>query len=242
MSAVAELDPRLSIGGNHPPKDLTPFEQSRDEIDGLFEEAGHWLDGSGVNSPEEEDGVEKLLDALRKAKKAADTCRKIENEPFDKGKAEVQARYNPILSKADMAADVCKKALAPYRQRIADEKAAIAEEARKAADEKRRAAEVALRSSQVADLAGRAEAEALLADAKKAERTASKADKAATTGTGLRTTYRTELTDASAAARHYWAARRLHMESFLLQLAKSDVSTGSRSIPGFTITEEKVAI
>lgn len=241
MNKVIALDPRLTAGHNNPPEP-TPFEQASSEIEGLFEEAQHWLDGSGVNTAEEEAAVEKLLDLLRKAEKAADTSRKVENEPFDKGKAEVQARYNPILARAKLAADACKKALAPYRQRIADEKAKAAEIARQEADAKRKAAEEALRGSQVDDLAKRAAAEELVKAAKKAETLANRSDKAATTGLGLRTVWKTELTDANAAARHYWVARRLHMEAFLLDLAKSDVSTGSREIPGFTITSEKVAI
>ena len=53
----------------------------------------NWLDGEPIASAEQADKVSLLLDMIRKAEKAADESRVKENEPFDLGKAEVQARY-----------------------------------------------------------------------------------------------------------------------------------------------------
>ena len=50
------------------------------------------------------------------------------------------------------------------------------------------------------------------------------------------------MTDAREAARHYWVARKSDLEAIMLEWAKSDVGRGIRSIPGFTITEEKVPV
>lgn len=240
MNILVTSGPLHGAGHNNPPK--TPFEIASGEIDALFEEAQHWLDGSGVNTPAEESNVDELLNMLRTAEKSADAARKTENEPFDKGKAEVQARYNPILAKAKLAQDACKKALAPYRQKIADEKASAAEKLRLEAEAKRKAAEEALRSSQVTDLAQRAAAEDLLKDAQKADRAASKAGKAATTGLGLRTTYRTAITDQTAFARYVWANHQSDLADFLADLAPKLVARGLREMPGVSVTEEKVAV
>lgn len=246
MNDTATLDPRLSIGGNNPPEP-TPFELSRDEIDGLFMEAKNWLDGEGIKSQADADAVSKLLDLLRKAKSVADERRKTEAKPFDDGKAEVQARYNPLIQdkkgKVDLAADACKKALTPWLQKIDDEKRAAAEALRKEAEAKAAAAQAAIRAANVTDLSARADAEWMLDQAKIAEDVAKKAeaDKAQAKGgsraIGLRTSYAPVLTDAREAARHYWVERRDEMEAFLLDLARRDVRAGKHTIPGFEIQE-----
>lgn len=251
MSDIVELDPRLSIGGNNPPEP-TPFEVSRDEIEGLFTEASNWLDGSGVNSQTDADAVSKLLDMLRKAKSAADERRKAEAKPFDDGKAEVQARYNPLIQdkkgKADLAMDACKKALTPWLQKIEDEKRAAAAALRKEAEEKARKAEEAVRAAAPGDLGSRADAEWMIDQAEQAASMARRAEKEKASAKGgaraisLRSFFKPVIVDSREAARHYWIDRREEMEAFLLRLAESDVSAGKRVIPGFTIEEIRSAV
>ena len=119
----------------------------------------------------EADAIGTLLDMARKAKKQADGARKAEAEPFDQGKAEVQARYKPILDRCDLIASAAKKALAPFlaaqerAKREAEEKArAEAEAARKAAQEafataasleEQEAAEAAAEAAKDADIRAR---------------------------------------------------------------------------------------
>ena len=222
-------------------KNMTPFDAAKLAVDDLFDEAEVWLNGDGIASQGEAEAVETLLDLARKAKKEADESRKVENEPFDTGKAEVQARYNPVLKRADMIADTCKKVLQPWRDKVAVEKAAIAEQARREAEDIRHKAEEAMRAS-AGNITARADAEELLSSAKLAEKDAKKADKQATTGLGLRTTYRAELKDPAKAAEHYWTARRGDFQAFLQDLAGQDVRKGIRAIPGFDVIEEKTAV
>lgn len=246
-----ETNPRAVIGDNNPPEP-TPFELSRDEIDGLFMEATNWLDGEGVKSQADADAISRLLDMLRKAKSAADERRKIEAKPFDDGKAEVQARYNPLIQekkgKADLAMDACKKALTPWLAKLEAEKRAVAEAARKEAEEKAAAAQAAIRAANVIDLQARADAERLIEEAKKAEAAAKRAEndkahaKGGTRAIGLRSTYTPVLTDAREAARHYWIERRPEMEAFFLELATADVRAGKKMIPGFRIDENREAV
>jgi len=236
-----------TIGHNNPPEP-TPFERAEAQIIALFDEAKNWLDGEGITSQAQADDVSKLLDMIRKAKKAADEARAEEKRPYDEAAKEVQERYKPLLTRCDLAADAAKKALAPYLAKIEAEKRAKAEAARREAEEKARAAQEAIRAAALTDLAAREKAEALIQDAKKADAAAKRAenDKAHAKGgsraVGLRTTYRPVMTDGREAARHYWIERRADVEAFFLSLAEKDVNAGKRSIPGFEIIEEKVAV
>lgn len=236
------------LGHNNPPAP-TLFEQSSTRIDDLFGEAQLWLDGATVDSQPLADGIGNLLDLIRKAKKFADDSRKVENEPFDRGKAEVQARYNPLLKRADLASEACKSALQPWLDRREAEIRAAAQKARQEAEAKQHAAEAALRAADRANLEERAKAEALVAAAKKAETAANKAERqTATAGgatgrsVGLRTEWIATMTDARAAVTHYWKTERAAIEEFLKTLADGDVRRGKRDIPGFSITEQRKAV
>lgn len=176
-------------------RNARPFDIVKQDIDDLFEEAKNWLDGGTVQSEAEAEAVAKLLDMARDAKKRADAERKAENKPFDEGKKEVQARFNPILKQADAIADACKASLQPWRDRITREKAEQARIAREEAEAAERAAQEAMAKTSVADVAARAEAEKLAEAAKSAEKTAKRLNKDATTGTGLRTVWVGEIAD-----------------------------------------------
>lgn len=233
MTAVA------TIGHNRPPEALA-YEAHVANIADLYEEARNWLDGTKIETPDQAEAVERLLDLLRDGKKAADESRKVENEPFDRGKAEVQARYNPILKQADTAADGCKAVLKVWRDALAAEKARIAEQARKEAEEKARAAAEAARAASPDNLADVERAEALIQDAERAAKAAKKAGK--DTVKGLRTYYVPVMVDGTAAARHFWQTRREACEGFFQQLAETEVREGKRAIPGFEVREEKRAV
>ena len=227
---------RIATGANHPPA----FDAHKANIDDLYAEAEVWLAGDGIASAAEAKAVDTLLDLTRQAKKAADEARKTENEPFDLGKAEVQARYNPVLKRADMIVDLCKQVLTPWNIKVAAEKEAIAAAARAESEQTRRDAEALIRASS-GNLAAREDAEHMLNSAKLAEKDAAKAARQATTGLGLRTSYQPELTDLSAAIRHYWDAKRGRFEALVLELATEDVRAGRHMIPGFTVHEIKKA-
>ena len=228
---------RVAMGGNNPPA----FEAHKANIDDLFDEAKHWLDGGQITTAAEAKAVDQLMDMARDAKKAADEARKVENEPFDTGKAEVQARYNPILKRADTIVTACKDILTPWNQKVAAEKAAIAEAARLEAEQVRKDAEELMRSS-AGNVAAREDAEHMLNSAKLAERDAKRATKAAATGNGLRTTYKPVLTDLSAAIKYYWATQKGRFEALVIELAVDDVRAGARSIPGFDVVPEQKAV
>ena len=239
---------RLGIGGNSPPEP-TPFEKASEAIEALYGEATQWLDGEAVDRPELAEGLAKLQRSLQAARKSADEARKIEAEPFDTGKAEVQTRYRPLLDKADRAIDACKKALAGWLAKLDQEKRKTAQEARRAADEKIRAAREAMRASTPHNLAEREAAEVLLEEAKQAEAEASRAAKDTAKVNGgigravyMRTVYKPVLVDVAEAARHYWHVNQPAISDLLVSLAEKDVRAGKRSIPGFEVRTEKISV
>ncbi|UHC16036.1 hypothetical protein LRS73_26755 [Methylobacterium currus] len=241
-------------GHNNPPAP-TPFELSRDEIESLCGEARHWLDGAGVKTAAEADGVAKLLNLLRTAIKRADERRIAEAKPHDEAKAEIQARYGALIQdnksgkgKAVLAAEACRAALTAWLERQEAEKQAAATEARRVADERAREAALALQLSKPSDLEDREHAEDLAQEARRAEAAAGRAEKDRAVARGgaravtLRTTYRAEVTDATAFARWAWVNCRDEIDTALADIASRQVAAGTRNIPGVAIHEDRKAV
>lgn len=245
---IAFLHDKPAIGHNNPPE-LTPFEQSKDRIESLFVEAKNWCDGEPVSSQAQADEIQKLMRLIQEAEKEAEERRKAEAKPFDDGKAEVQARYNPLIQKdkgkAAMAVAACKSALAVWLRKLDDENRAKAEAARKEAEEKARIAQEAIRQRAPDDLEQRERAEKLIAEAKAAEVAATKAEnaKAQAKGVGraasLRTYYVANVTNYKDFARYLWVTHPDVFEPFLDELASKMATAGSRELPGVSIVEDK---
>lgn len=219
-----------------------------DDLDALVAEARHWLDGSIVQSQEEADAIGHLVNMARSVGKKLDALRVEEKRPHDDAARAVQEKYKPLLSRCDLVADACKKALTPFLQKLEVEKRERERLAREDADRKREEAEAAIRTAKQSDLEARESAEALLRDAKRAEAAAVRAEsdtaKASTGGRSmsLRTSYRAELVDPTEAARHYWKTRKADFDALLMQFARDDIGRGARNLPGFIVHEERVAV
>lgn len=252
-TALAD-NPRAIIGGNAPP--LSPFEIAEKAVNDIYAKTLLWLDGHTVDSQELADGVANLLAEIRKAEKLADDTRKAEKATLDAAIAEIQTRYAPLIAdtkavtgKTVLAAAACKTALQPWLDAEDRRIKEAARMAREEAERQRREAEDALRASDAANLAERARAEELLSAAKRAETAANVAGRqTATAGgefgraTGLRTVYVPSIANEVIAARHVWTEAREEMREFLIGWAERQVRLGVRTIPGFTITEEKRAV
>lgn len=241
---LAEANPRAVVGDNSPPEE-DAFGGFSAHINDLWIEATHFLDGSGVNSEPEAEAVSKLLDLIRTAAKDADKARAAEKKPHDDAGKVVQAKWKPLLDRADLAVDTCKKVLAPWLQAKEAAGRAEAERARHEAEAKAAAAADAMRTTSLADLDGREHAERLLKDAKRADADATRAEKARPQAAGgarattLRSYFHPELTDASAALRHFVSTRPDDVKAALLRLAEIEVQNGARAIPGFQVVEEQ---
>jgi len=222
-----------------------PVETHGLHINDLFDEAKHWLDGDGIKSESEAEGVAKLLDAIRQARKAADEQRKVEKAPHDAAAKAVQEAWTPLLAKCDLAAGAAKDALTPWQRAKEAEQRAEAEKARAEADRLALAAQEAFAAG--GGLEALEEAERLLKEAARAEEAAAKLDKAkpqvagGSRAIGLRTSYRAEVTDYTAFARWAWAHRKEEYESFLNDMAAHEGRGGPVSIPGMIVHAERNA-
>lgn len=240
-------NPRAVIGNNAPP--LSPYEKAQARIDELHAEASLWLNGDPVSSQEVCDGIANLQRMIADAKKDAEAARVVEKKPFDDGAKEVQARYNPLLAKADQAITACKKAQEPWLKHVQAENDRKAKEAKEAADKLRREAEDAIRAADATNLAARERAENLVTEAKRAERVATKAGNATANAggavgrrSGLRSVWSAKLDNFSLALGHYVMAEPEQLREFLQGLADTEVRHGKRDIPGFKIVEEQTVV
>jgi len=232
----------------------TPFDLIAERLEGLIDEARNFADGEPVANQGQADAVSALIESLRIAAKDADAERVRENEPHDKAKAAVQAKYAPLIAdpknkspgKVWKAIDALKACLQPYLAKLDAEKREAERVAREAADKAAKDAADAMRAAAANDLQAREEAEALIADAEAAQKVAKAAagDKAHASGgsraMGLRIVWKAELKDAQIAAGFFWKRDPSVFNAFLQKLADEDVRSGKRSIPGFDVTEARV--
>lgn len=257
-------NPRAVAGSNMPPveeatapievapvDDTSPFDRVKKRIDDLYAEAKNWLDGDPIANDDQAAEVGKLRDMLRSAAADAEKERKIEAKPFDDGKAEVQARYNPLIQKdrgiCDLAIQTCNRALAPWFKKIDDALRADALKQREIAEQAARdARDAALAAASTGDLGLRERAEDLLAQAKDSVSVMKAMDKAKPQVAGLsrmigmKTVYHAELADPAVALEHYRATQPAALKEWLRLRADADVSAGKREIPGFIVTSERV--
>jgi hypothetical protein len=228
---MVQGDAAVTISNNPP-----PFEAFSLHIEELFSMVSGTTAGAKVETDEQDAALDGLMDDLRKAKKDADAQRDLEKRPHDEAAKAVQAKWRPLLLRCDMGIAEIKALLTPYRDAKQKAKNEAARLAREEAEAKQRAAQEALKASD--DLEARFAAEEQLKQAKKLTAVANKIDRSAT---GLRTTWRAEVTDFKALLRHYLDRRPDEMKAWLAEQADKDVRAGERVIPGVNITEQKVA-
>lgn len=250
--ATPQVDdnPLIHLGANNPPEP-TPFEAISTHIEDLYSEALNWADGQPIESEIQAQKVSDLMRYLEEAHKAADAQRKIENEPFDLGKAEVQARYAPLIAdtkgttgKTVRAVAALKALLKPYLVAQEQERLRAAEEARQEA--KRLADEARAAAQAATDLREAEQAERLFRESKVAARDAVRIedDRARVGGyeRAAQVSYKwvAVLRSPAEAVRHYWSVRREEFEALALKLAQEEVRSGKRQIPGFAVIQEPV--
>lgn len=234
-----------SIGHNAPP----PLEAHRLHIEELMENARQFLDGEPITTQGQADAVGKLLAMLREARKGAEDARTAEKAPHLEAGRAVDAAWKPLTESVATAEGIAKKALAPFL---------VAEQARKdaeAAEARRIAAEAAERARKEiedanagADLAARERAEETVKAADAAAKEAAKLEGSRAKVAGgpravsLRSVWTATLVEPVEALKHYRATQPDALKAWLSDQADADVRAGSRSIPGFSITEDKVAV
>lgn len=231
-------NPRAVIGGNNPPEE-TPYEVAAAKLADVHTEALAWLDGAEVESQDQADGLATILDMARDVRKLADEARKVENEPFDTGKAEVQKRYNPLLKQADAIRETVLATLTTWRNAKLAEQRAEAAAKQKEADRLAALAAKARATLDATNLAGRERIEQITADSEKAQREAARAAKPKPTG--LRTYWRAEITDPRAAINWYAKEQREGLLAWLQAQADIDARGDRGTVPGVEFVSEQRA-
>ncbi len=189
---------------------------------------------------------------IQAAEKEADEARKDEAKPHDDAKTAIQERYNLLIGKTKSvtgktvkAVDACKKALAPWLEKLEAERLEREAAALKEAEEKNRLAMEAMRQRTGDNLEQSEQAEQLVKDAKAAESIARRIgnEKATAKGFGraasLRTSYVSQVTDYTAFARYVWAHHKVELCDFLDELARQIVARGNHKIDGVAVKEER---
>lgn len=255
-----EPNPRAVEGDNRPPPEANPaYLAIKAHVDDYMTEARNWTDGAAIENQDQADTVARLINLGREAINVAEDGRKKEAKPVDDVKAEIQARYGEWIADTTkkrgslvLALDALKKTLAPWLQKLAQEQRereqAAALEAQRVALEAAKAREAAaatpgdLGAAEAAQTATQA-AEDATKDARAAARDKPQAGGGdAGRRIGLRTVYHPVMVDRRAALGHYAATRPEVLEATLLQLATTDVREGKRTIPGFRVDEDQVAV
>jgi hypothetical protein len=246
-------NPRAVIGGNDPPAEIDPFDAIKVSIDDHLTEARAWADGTEITSQEQADEVSRLIEYLRLDGDAADMLRVELKKPHDDAITEIQAKFNPLIAdlknktpgKVPLAIKALKATLGAYLQKLEDEKLARAKLAREEAEATAAAAAQAARAAAPNDLEAQEAAEELIAEAKDAATFANYAEKdraqakGGSRAMGLRSYWVPTLVEPRKAIEHYIATETQLVKDFLLQQAAVDIRNGKRSLPGFTVTEER---
>ncbi len=140
-------NPRVAIGNNLPPDvAVDPFDAFAVAIDDNLLEANNWADGAAVETQAQADEISFLIDRLRKDAKAADEARAKEKKPHLDASKAVDARWKPLLDKAERGVSALKATLGVHlrAQEIAKQEAA--KQARLEAEKAAAAAAQAMRA------------------------------------------------------------------------------------------------
>jgi hypothetical protein len=91
-------------------------------------EARNYLDGEPIANEDQAKRYPALLNRLRRVANDADDARKDEKRPHDEAAKAVQAKWKPILDKADLwRQPTAKQALAPWLQQVEEKQREEAE-------------------------------------------------------------------------------------------------------------------
>lgn len=224
----------------------TPFDLLAEHLEDLIAEARNFADGEPVTTPGQDAAVAELIENLNVAAKDADAERVRENKPHDDAKAAVQAKYAPLIAdrknkvpgKVWGAIDALKACRAPYLAKLDEEKRAAEAAAREAAEAAAQEARAAMAAAAMSDMAAREAAEDLVRAAEAADKAVKLAanDKVK----GLRTVWAARITDAHAAAAHYWRTNPDAFTALIQKLADDDCRASKRSgVPGVEFFSER---
>ncbi len=226
------------IGHNSPPL----FDALSLAMDDARDTAADFLDGKPITDQGQADAVGRIVSEVKKLRKDAEDARKEEKRPHDDAAKAVQAKWLPLLDKADTIVTAAQRPLTDYLAKLAAEQARQAELAREEANRKQQAAIAAQRASEGSVEAVEA-AKAMQKDADKAVKDAARAEKAKPQVAGMDRAIGLR-SSRVATVRHYnllldWliANDRPALEAFMDEYARKAMAT----LPGVEVSTERKA-
>lgn len=191
-----------TIGHNNPP---TPIETCIAQYDGVICEAQNWADGEPVTDEAGMNALDKIIKQFKTYRADLTKAAKEQTDPLHKAwKAEVAA-VKVYTDDADMLQSALIACVAPFKAKLAAEKAEAERKAQAEAWEATRKAQEAAREANAADIEAQRAAAAAMAEAEEKQRAANAASK--DTVKGMRTVTHHEVTDHRALL-HWIAANR----------------------------------
>lgn len=220
-----------------------PFDLAKQEIDDLFDEAKVWLETDKIESDAEAAEVEKLLALMRDALNRSEEARKDEVRPIDAQRKEVQERYRPLSTRAEIVVNGARKLLTGWRDLLAKKQAEAAAEVRRAAEE------ASQKAQHVAEVAGSSvELQEIIANtedtARRLLKNAERAEAKVGTGLRMRTVYTVEIDDPKLTIAWFWRTYPDELTTWLNQrLTAKAYKTNELpfEVPGARIIAKKEA-
>lgn len=163
-----------NVGHNNPPD---PIEEVIAEYGGVITEAQNWTDGALVENESQMEAVDVLLKQFKSYKSALNKAGKLRTDPLHKAWKSEVASVKIYTDDADRIQKALVACVAPFKEKLAEEKRAAERAAWEEADRKRREAEALAAKANEADLEQQRDAAAAIEQAKIAEIEAKKASK-----------------------------------------------------------------
>lgn len=223
------------IGHNNPPD---PIELVIAEHDATLSEAQNWCDGDPVETEDQMKAVDALLKDFKSYKTALTKAGKERTDPLHKAwKAEVAA-VKVYTDDADRIQKALVATVAPFKEKLAEQKREAERKAWEEAQAAKREAEAKARAAAAADLDAQREVAEARAAAIEAEKAAQRQAKDGVKG--MRTVTRWEITDYSDMLRWLNKNDRSALEAFCNEYARRCHKNG-QPIPGLRVWTEKEA-
>jgi hypothetical protein len=225
------------IGHNNPPA-IDAFGMA---LDDAYATAKDFLDGSPIETQGQADAIGRIVSEVKKIRKDADAARAEEKRPHDEAAKAVQAKWKPLLDRADTIVTAAQRPLTTYLAKLAAQQA---EAERLARVEAERAAQAAIEAQRQADgVEAIEQAKRLQDEADKAAKAANKAGKAKAhvagvdRAVGLRSHRVATVTDHRAAL--LWIAKNdaAAVNAFVEDYARRNAPT--RPMDGVEVTTER---
>jgi len=222
------------IGHNRPP---SPIEATIAQFDGVICEAQNWADGEPVTDEAGMKAVDNVLKQFKTYKSALAAAAKEQTDPLHKAwKAEVAA-VKVYTDDADMMQTALVAVVAPFKAKLAAEKADADRKAQAEAWEATRKAREAAAAVNTADIEQQRAAAAAMAEAEAKQRAANAAAK--DTVKGMRTVTHYELQDDRAALHWIAANDKPAMADFIAEYVRRNHK--AKTIAGVRVWETKEA-